>query len=119
VRWVNKLRRGLWVMLCLWPLVLQLEFVQLRNDRGSGGRNCGQNGSSALEGRNAPAKRQEDVDSFIRITAHFMGHYEINGIPRHPFICLIAVLPVLPVLKGPVQLQCRLGEDPFSCPSRR
>jgi hypothetical protein len=77
---------------------------------------AGKNGEFSAGRRNARAKRQKDVDSFTRITAHFMGYREINGISRRPFMCLMAVLPVL---KRPAQLQCRLGEDPFSCPSRR
>ena len=53
----------------------------------------------SVGGRNAQAKDKKGVDSFTRITAHFMGYHEINGVPRCPFICLMAVLPVL---KGPM-----------------
>jgi hypothetical protein len=57
-------------MLCL-ALALQLEIVHLRKiskvriDCGSGGRNCGQNGSSALEGEMHVQKKKRALTASL------------------------------------------------------
>jgi hypothetical protein len=56
------------------------------------------------------AKRQKGVDSFVRGTAHFIGYREIKW--NSPTSISYAQY-LLPVLKGPVQLQYGLDEGPF------
>jgi hypothetical protein len=102
-------------MLCL-ALALQLEIVHLRRSVSEDrprkwGPKLRAKWEFSTGGRNAPGKRQKGVNSFVRGAVHFIGHREIKWEPPHVnFICS---MPVLPVLKGPVQLQCGLDEGPF------
>jgi hypothetical protein len=85
-------------------------------DRGSGGRNCGQNGSSALEGEMYGQKDKRVLTASLEKPLTLWDIVRSSGILRHQFHMLNGCAPYA---QRPSAASMGLDEGRFPCPYER